>query len=85
VAGHATCDCCGADVDWVGVARAARALNVSERRVRQLLANGRFPNAYKYQPVSGEPALWHIPLADLAAFMEARGTPFTPLAQRQTT
>jgi hypothetical protein len=79
---HVTCETCGQPVNHVGVARAARALNLSDRRVQQIIAEGRLPNAWKILATGGEPAPWRIPLADLAAYAEAKGTPFQPLVRR---
>jgi len=74
MAGPAYCPACGSDVDWITVSRAARALGVSERRVRQLVEAGRFPGAHKYDPPYGEPAFWQIPVPSLQAFLESRST-----------
>jgi len=66
----ALCDRCRAEIDWVDIPDAAGILHLSENRVRQLREDGRFPNAYMHYPRKGRP-FWKLPLADVAAFMEA--------------
>jgi hypothetical protein len=80
--GGIPCSACGQLVPWATVAQAAGALRVSARYVRELLADGRFPNAYKYQPPTGESAFWRIPLVELEMYATERGTPFISLAGR---
>jgi excisionase family DNA binding protein len=74
MAGFAFCAVCQTEVDWVKVPQAAAILNVSKRRVRQLIHEGRFPGALEYAPPDGDRPFWKIPLASLQAYMEARST-----------
>jgi MarR-like DNA-binding transcriptional regulator SgrR of sgrS sRNA len=68
----AFCPTCGAPVDWVTATRAARILGVSERHVRSLLKDQRFPGAVKYDPQDGTGAFWKIPVASVAARIQMR-------------
>lgn len=67
----ANCEWCGAEVDWITVPKAAAVLQVSDRRIRQLLKDGRFPGAVKFRPPHDVP-FWKIPLASVAAFHNTR-------------
>jgi hypothetical protein len=68
---YTTCDRCGSAVDWVDTPVAASVLGVSERRVRELLKEGRFPGAERGRPRRGT-SFWKIPLASLVAYQESR-------------
>jgi hypothetical protein len=68
----AHCPMCGGEVDWVNSATAARILGVGESRVRELLRQHRFPGAVLYKPPTRDSAFWKIPLAAVAALLEAR-------------
>ena len=47
----------------------AKRLGFSNERVRQLIAKGYFPGAWR---LSGKRAQWRIPESDVAAFVESQ-------------
>jgi excisionase family DNA binding protein len=60
------CEYCGSETNTTTTQKAANLLGVSLRRVHQLVEEGRFPNAYKYN------GWWRIPLDDLTALDQFR-------------
>jgi hypothetical protein len=59
-------------VPWVTAQRTASIIQRSDRRARQLLEAGRFPNAVKYVDDWSGVETWHVPLADIDAYLKSR-------------
>lgn len=72
MAGGAFCFVCGSSVDWVTAKRAAGIIGVSDRRVRELIAEGRLPGTVKHAIPGYGIAVWKIPLESVAALLKLR-------------
>jgi len=72
MSGSARCEACGQPVSWVTASRAAQVLNVTEGRVRKLIADGRLPGSTKSQDWKPGRGVWMIPIASLEALLAAR-------------
>lgn len=65
------CPTCGQDVDWITVGAAAKLLDISEVRVKQLIAAGSFPGSAK-TTAGVTAAFWKLPIRSVIAYKKAR-------------
>ena len=63
------CPYCGNDVDWVTIKEAAKAIDRSVARVKQLIEEGRLPGSEKS---TTRPIFYRVPIASIIAYLIAR-------------
>ena len=66
------CPVCQQPVSWLTTKDAAKVLDISGQRMRQLITEGAFPGAVKYAPGGSINPLWKIPIVSVIAYKDAR-------------